>query len=234
MEIAWLEIADDARSWRDAGFSVDGDRCVVGTVEHRLIGSDHRDIPGRGGIVGWAVVLDPRQTRLTRGEPESASSALGGIDGPGGIDGITTRVVSSHDVRPPGVHPNGAFRIDHLVIRTPDTPRTVAALTALGLGQRGHRDTNSAGDAVDMTFFWAGQVLLELSGPPTPDPAGGPSRLAGLAYATDRLDALADLLGNRVTTPREAVQPGRRIAALRKEAGCSTPIAFMSPHVRVV
>jgi hypothetical protein len=37
---------------------------------------------------------------------------------------------------------------------------------------------------------------------------------------------LADLLGE----PRAAVQPGRRIATLRKEAGLGPAVAFMSPR----
>lgn len=212
MEIAWLEVADSPQAWRDAGFSVDDDgRCVIGTVEHRLLGAD----PIRRGIVGWAVTLD-----AASGAPDERSD----------IDGIATSVVAPYDPGPPGHHRNGVFRIDHLVIRTPDTPRTVAALQRSGLERRGHRDTNSAGDSVDMTFFWAGPVLLELSGPATPDPRGGPSRLGGLAYATDDLERIVRELGHRVTTPRVAVQPGRRIAALTKAAGCTTPIAFMSPH----
>ena len=192
-------------------------RCVIGTVEHRLVGS----VEGVAGITGWGIVP------LGAQRDESAET--------GSIDGIATTVVDGFERAVPAAHPNaghsnGVFRIDHLVIRTPDTPRTAAALRAAGLGQRGHRDTNSAGEAVDMTFFWAGPVLLELAGPPTPKLDGGPARLGGLAFATDRLDELVAQLGDRVTTPRDAVQPGRRIAALTKAAGCSTPVAFMTPH----
>lgn len=213
MDIAWLEIADSAGAWRDAGFEVDeSGRCVIGTVEHRLVGTDEE----RRGIVGWAV------TEL------DGPCAEGLLD----IDGIATEVVDAYDPGPAGVHPNGVFRIDHLVIRTPDTPRTAEALTRLGLERRGHRDTNSAGEQVDMTFFWAGPTLLELAGPPSPDPRGGPARLGGLAYATEDLDQVVRDLGARITTPRAAVQPGRRIAALTRAAGCTTPVAFMTPHLR--
>ena len=34
--------------------------------------------------------------------------------------------------------------------------------------------------------------------------------------------------GDRLGTVKDAVQPGRRIASLRKEAGLALPIAFMS------
>ena len=209
-EIVWLEIADEPAAWRAAGFEVDDDgRCVVGTVEHRLVGRTD----GIAGITGWGIVRAGDASTHQRS-----------------IDGIATTAAGDHRCGPPVEHPNGVFRIDHLVIGTPDTPRTAAALRAEGLGQRGHRDTNSEGEAVDMTFFWAGPVLLELAGPPTPKVGGGPARLRGVAFATDRLDELVDRLGDRVTAPRDAVQAGRRISALTEAAGCTTPVAFMTPH----
>ena len=223
MEIVWLDITDPPDLWRDHGFLVDDDgRCVINGVEHRLgaDGGQHsgddpdREPPGpMTGVIGWGVSgVDADVTE---------------------IDGIPTTVVAEQQARPASPrHPNGVFRIDHLVIRTSDTPRTAAALEAVGNRRRGGRETNSAGEAVDMTFFWAGDTLLELAGPPTPKPDGGPSRLAGIAYATDDLDATVSLLGERSTTPVDAMQPGRKIAALRSGAGSSVPTAFMTPHVK--
>jgi hypothetical protein len=43
------------------------------------------------------------------------------------------------------------------------------------------------------------------------------------------LDQTAHALGDLLGTPRDAVQPGRRIATLRAEAGLGPAIAFMSP-----
>ncbi|MGI9615747.1 MAG: VOC family protein [Acidimicrobiales bacterium] len=220
MEIVWLDITDPADLWRDHGFEVDDDgHCVVNGIEHRLGAAlpdgQEGQGNGRGGIVGWGVSgIDPDGT----------------IDQ---IDGIPTTVVPEQATRPSTPsHPNRVFRIDHLVIRTSDTPRTVAAFAAVGTQRRGGRTTNSAGDSVDMTFFWAGDTLLELAGPPTPKPDGGPARLGGIAYATDDLDATVSLLGDHSTTPVDAVQPGRRIAALNSAAGSAVPTAFMTPHVK--
>ena len=42
------------------------------------------------------------------------------------------------------------------------------------------------------------------------------------------LDATARYLGDRLGTVKDAVQPDRRIASLRKEAGLAVPMAFMS------
>jgi hypothetical protein len=217
MDIAWLEIADSPDVWRRAGFVVDEKgRCVIGTVEHRLVGprspigsaGDERS----GGLARWGVSgIDPSITE---------------------IDGLSTLVVDAPDRRPPPQHPNGVFRIDHLVLRTSSTPRTVAAFAEVGLERRGGRTTTSAGDQVDMTFFWAGEILLELVGPPQPDVGGPECRFGGIAYATDDLDGAVALLGDLSTTPVAAVQAGRRITALTAAAGSSLPIAFMTPHVR--
>ncbi len=182
------------------------------------------------GVVGGGAVSDIATGAGDQAGADRWSDASPGV---GDIDGIPTTVVPVQAQRPATPrHPNGVFRIDHLVIRTPDTPRTVAALEAVGNRRRGGRTTNSAGDSVDMTFFWAGDTLLELSGPPEPRPDGGPARLAGIAFATDDLDATVALLGERSTTPVDAVQPGRRIAALNRTAGSAVPTAFMTPHVK--
>ena len=45
-----LLIADPPAAWRAAGFRVEGDLCVVGSVRLRLVGPG----PARG-IVGWSI-----------------------------------------------------------------------------------------------------------------------------------------------------------------------------------
>jgi hypothetical protein len=45
------------------------------------------------------------------------------------------------------------------------------------------------------------------------------------------IEALAERLGpDRCSAPKEAVQPGRRIATLRSTAGLSPALAFMTPE----
>jgi hypothetical protein len=44
------------------------------------------------------------------------------------------------------------------------------------------------------------------------------------------LDATAAALGERLGAVKDAVQPGRRIATLRRQAGAGVPLAFMSPE----
>jgi hypothetical protein len=60
------------------------------------------------------------------------------------------------------------------------------------------------------------------------DPSG-PARLGGISFAVEDLDATVAHIGDRVGEPRAAVQPGRRIATLRREAGLGPAIAFTSP-----
>lgn len=213
VRVVWLEITDEPDLWARMGFDVVDDRVVVNGVEHRLVGprsADGDDAPR--GVVGWGV-----------------SGVSAECDD---IAGIPTTVV---DAPPPltgeAAHPNGVYRTDHLVVRTPDTPTTAADLERVGLEIKGNRATAAGGARVDMRFSWAGDTLLEIVGPPEPTAGATAARIAGIAYVTADLDGTARHLGEWSTMPVDAVQPGRRIAALQSEAGSTVPIAFMTPHV---
>ena len=209
MEISRLDIADPPELWRSLGFDVGSDgSCVIGGIEHRLVGEHH----DRRGTPCWSV-----------------TGIAASVDD---IDGLATTVAPARQATGEGLHPNGVTGLDHLVIRSPDVGRTAAVLGSLGLDERAARSTDSSGRAVDMRFFWAGSTLLELTGPATPTSGdqAEPARIWGIAYTSDDLDATAAWLGDRCSSPRDAVQPGRRICAVRREAGSSMPIAIMSPH----
>lgn len=119
-------------------------------------------------------------------------------------------------------HPNGAFALDHVVLRTPHYERTRDALVADGLDLRRERD-----DLRDarMAFFRAGPAIVELIGA-----AGAEEGLWGLVAVLPSVDAVAPMLAAHLGEPRDAVQPGRRIATLRDSAGISTAVAFMTPR----
>jgi hypothetical protein len=200
-----LAIADEPTAWQAAGFSVAGDGCEVGSVRLRLEG------PGRGrGIVGWSV----------RG---AASLEL---------DGLPT----TPSERPPaagGPHPNGAVSVDHLVVITPALDRTVAALRRGGFDLRRRREGPTPGGSERQAFFRMGELILEVVEAPhgsrirsEPD---GPARLWGISFLVEDLERTAATLGDLLGSPRDAVQPGRRIATLRREAGLGPAIAFMTP-----
>ncbi len=202
-----LAIADAPETWAAAGFDVEGAECVVGSVRLCLEG------PGRGrGIVGWSLRgLDTLE-----------------------LDGLP----ASHSDRPPPdaapAHPNGVLLIDHLVAFTPDLDRTLEALRAAGMDLRRVREEPTPGGAPRQGFLRLGELILEVVQAPDDtriagDP-DGPARLWGLSFVVADLDATAATLGELLGTPCDAVQPGRRIATLRREAGLGPAIAFMTPR----
>jgi hypothetical protein len=183
------------------GFTVDvAGNCLIGDVRLVLEGGDQ-------GLCAWS---------------------LDGIDSGGGIDGLAThRALGATPAAPDrpagGRHPNGVVAIDHVVVTSPDPARTINALQAVGLEPRRTRDHA----AMRQTFFRLGPVILELVGPAAPD-GDGPARFWGIAFTVADIDATARFLGNHLGRIKDAVQPGRRIASLRREAGLALPVAFMS------
>jgi hypothetical protein len=127
----------------------------------------------------------------------------------------------------PARHPNGALLIDHLVVFTEDSGRTVERYAELGLDPRRVREV---GNGRSQTFFRAGEVVIEVVGPVAGEQG---ERLWGISPTVSDLDACAELLGEGLGRIKDATQPGRRIATLRHESfGLTIPIAFMSPGVQ--
>jgi hypothetical protein len=129
-------------------------------------------------------------------------------------------------------HPNGVARVDHVVLMSPDLDRTVADLRADGFDLRRIREGETPGGSTRQAFFRLGEPILEVVQAPEgtsvarhPD---GPARLWGLAFLVEDMARTTATLGDLVGTPRDAVQPGRRIATLRPEAGLGPAIAFMT------
>jgi len=200
-----LRIADDPSAWAAVGFEVNGNLCEVGGVRLLLQGPG----PGRG-ITSWSV------------------RDAGSLE----LDGLETE--ASHEPPAAGIrHPNGVVSIDHLVVLTPDLDRTTATLRDAGFDLRRTREAETPGGSTRQAFFRMGEVILEIVQAPegtklAADPHG-PSRLWGISFLVDELSDTGDLLGPLLGEPRDAVQPGRRIATLRGEAGLGPAIAFMTP-----
>jgi hypothetical protein len=209
LEIHELTIADEPATWAALGFAVEDGVCRVGSVPIRLAGRD----AGRG-IVGWT---------------------LGGLASDQ-LDGLPTRSVddSVHDASPPITHPNGITAFDHVVAIAPALDRTVAALQAAGLDLRRVREEPTPAGAPRQAFFRLGDVILEVVQAPDDalERSGGPDGPAffwGLSFKVADLDATAAVIGEeRCSAPRPAVQPGRRIATLRRSAGLALPVALMT------
>jgi hypothetical protein len=199
-----LEVADPPSVWADLGFSVDGDVCRLGSVDITLVGAGS----GSGGIVSWV---------------------LSGVDvADSGLDGLPTTVASAGDSVAAGAHPNGAASIDHVVVSTPDLERTVKVFEEAGLLLRRRRDAGATyGAELRQAFFRVDDVIIEVVGPPSPS-GSGPAAFFGLAITVDDLAATGSHLGDRMRPPKDAVQEGRQIATLARDAGSSVALAFMS------
>ena len=132
-----------------------------------------------------------------------------------------------------GPHPNGAVRVDHVVMLSPDLDRTVGELEEQRFELRGRREGPTPGGSTRQAFFRAGEPILEVVQAPegtsvARDP-GGPARLWGLAFVVEDMERTAAALGDLLGSPRDAVQPGRTIATVRPEAGLGPAVAFMTP-----
>jgi Glyoxalase/Bleomycin resistance protein/Dioxygenase superfamily len=204
-----IEVADPADAWMQAGFDVDSDAvCRIGGVRIRLAGR------GRGtGIIGWSL----------RGVPSDGSLH--------NLDGIPT-ARSDAAVAMPAEHANGVLAIDHVVLLSPDLRRTVESLTRVGVEPRRERDVQLGGQPIRQIFFRAGEVLIEVVGPPETT-GEGPATLWGITYVVADIDATAAYFGDRTAPVKDAVQPGRRITTLRHhELGISVRSAMISSHIR--
>ena len=163
-----------------------------------------------------------RFTQDPDGPPGISQWALRG-DVPTSIDGLPT-TTSITELPDAPTHPNHIVAIDHLVVLTPDLDRTIDALAECGLELRRIRE-GPAGDGrpVRQAFFRLAEVILEVVA--TGGDADLPASFWGLTFLSDDLDATLAFLGDRVSEPRPAVQPGRRIATLRY--GLGLPVAVM-------
>jgi catechol 2,3-dioxygenase-like lactoylglutathione lyase family enzyme len=201
-----LVVADPPERWRECGFAVDGDCCVVGEVRIRFAPEG-----GERGLRRWGL----------RG--------LGSSE----LDGLPT--VASEQAPPAEAppHPNGVSGLDHVVAISSDLDRTVAALEAAGLDLRRVREEPTPAGAPRQAFFRLGPTILEVvQEPPEATRRHGGDRPAffwGLAFTAPDLERSVACLGERVSEARPAVQPGRRIATLRREAGLSVPVALITP-----
>jgi hypothetical protein len=141
------------------------------------------------------------------------------------IDGLPVAVAAAG--RAVGAaHPNGVRQIDHLVVFTPDLDRTTRALEDAGIGRRRVREVETDDGLLRQGFFRLGEVILEVVAHSRVEP--GPARFWGITFAVTDLDACAELLGERLGSIRNAVQPGRRLATMRQSAGLGLPVALIS------
>lgn len=196
-----LDIAGAPDPWVALGLMVADGVSQVGEVTLRF------GVEGEG-VVGWV---------------------LRGIEGPAELDGLPTLWLPQ-PVTPsaPLEHELAGVVLDHVVVSSPDPRRTFAAFQDAGLVLRRQREAGSEQRPLVQGFFRHGETIIEVVGPREGND-DGPARLWGLTFAVDDLDACVAQVGEgRCSAPKDAVQPGRRIATLTREAGLPTRVALMS------
>ncbi len=200
---------------------------------HQLRSIEIGDSPKSWAAAGFtvadgAVTIGSTSIQLATGASRGISRL--GVDGiDGSIDGMPFGASRSTTDRAPA-HVNHVVAIDHLVAMSSDVDRTIAALRSADIELRRERHFGEGDDARRQAFFWLGDVILELVGPAAAG-AEGQAALWGLALTCDDLDVAKGHLGDMLSDPKTAVQPGRRIATLRtRDLDISVPVALMSPH----
>lgn len=221
-----LGVAGSPDGWSAAGFEVGDTGFVqIGTTTV---------IPAGSGVhpPGWAFEPNP---------------TIGDIDG---IPVLTVSEFPEVDPRP-AAHPNGITSIDHVVIATDDPLRTSTALADAGFPERRSIITERFGAPLRQTFHWAGDVIIEVIGPETSthddDPldatdqvgfrppagvssANGPD-LFGITFVSPDIDHTIRVMGEIMSEPRPAVQPGRLISTINtRTLDIGTRLAVMTPH----
>jgi hypothetical protein len=180
----------------------------LGAVRIALTGED-----ARRGILGWSLC-------------GLANAELDGLPTSVSVEPLAATAQSEHF--------NGIVAIDHVVAMTPNLDRSVEALQAAGLDLRRIREQPTPAGAPRQAFFRLGEVILEVVQEPEevlaarPGATDGPARFWGLALLSEDLELTVEQLGDHVGEIRTAVQPGRRIATLRRSARLTVPVALMS------
>jgi hypothetical protein len=201
--VEWLTVSGDADTWRSLGLSVTDEGMIplVGTSV-RIV-ADHAS---GSGIVGWSL------SGLASGPAME-------------VDGLDTDIV---DAATPvyAAHPLGASGLDHVVVLTSDLERTSAAIAdATGCDLKRIREVGSMRQGFHR--IGRGGLIVELV--ERPDLPDGPASFWGLVLIVEDLDAACELIGlDRISAPKDAVQPGRRIATIRADVGLGLPVALMT------
>lgn len=205
-----LLLADDGAAWAALGFAVADGCCDLGRVRLRFLADT-----SKRGIVGWSL-------------RDLASADL---------DGLATTVSNASPRNPAPAHPNGVLAIDHVVAMSPNLDRSVGGLRDAGLDLRRIREQPTPAGAPRQAFFRLGAEILELIQVPEEsiERVGGhdaPAQFWGLAVVVPDIERTVRELEPHVGSARDAVQPGRRIATVRRTAGLTFPLALMSEPPR--
>lgn len=114
--------------------------------------------------------------------------------------------------------------IDHVVVMTNDLERTTSAISRV-TGEPLKR-VREAGDGIRQGFHRLGSVVVEV----VENVRVTQTHLWGFVLTVGNLDDVVAHMGPDVIgSPRDAVQPGRRIATIRSGVGLGVPVALITP-----
>jgi hypothetical protein len=202
--VEWLTIAGDIDTWRSLGLSATDDGLIplFGTAL-RIVSPEAEDV--QSGIDGWAL----------SGIDDTTTS----------VAGLTTTVVEQ--LAPIfATHSLGARSIDHVVVMTGDLESTTGDIAlATGCELKRIREVGK----IRQGFHRIGRGGLIVEVVQHEDDNRTAAEFWGLVIIVEDLDeACAQLGADRVGEPKDAVQPGRRIATIRSSVGLGTAVALMS------
>lgn len=225
VRVGFLTLSGDPLRWQRLGFAVDAGGVIrfldtsIRLIDERRRSDDAQGSDGaeradttKSGLLGWELT----------GDVMSSGATSDIID----IDGLATRVVAAE---PPQLveHDNGASGLDHVVVVTGSLERTSAAIeraTAAPLKRIRELEQMRQG----FHRLGDGGLIVEIVERPelTEEPT---SMFWGFVVNVADLDAAVAMIGPDLIGPaKSAVQPGRQIATVRREAGLGVPLAFMS------
>jgi hypothetical protein len=202
--VEWLTIVGDIDTWRSLGLSATDDGLIplFGTAL-RIVSPEAEDV--QSGIDGWAL----------SGIDDTTTS----------VAGLTTTVVEQ--LAPIfATHSLGARSIDHVVVMTGDLESTTGDIAlATGCELKRIREVGK----IRQGFHRIGRGGLIVEVVQHEDDNRTAAEFWGLVIIVEDLDeACAQLGADRVGEPKDAVQPGRRIATIRSSVGLGTAVALMS------
>lgn len=201
----WLTVVGGPAVWRSLGFVVADDGLIpLPGTSLRLAAPD--GAAARDGIIGWAL---------------SGADAADGSD----VDGLPTAFVDP--ITPLYAdHPIGATGLDHVVVMTASLERTSAAIAAAtGCELKRIREVGTMRQGFHRVG--PGGLIVELV--ERPEIPEGPAAFWGLVVNVADIDVACELIGtDRVSPPKQAVQPGRFIATVSAEVGLGLPVALMT------
>ncbi len=159
-------------------------------------------------------------------EPGFVSWTLGHAAMSESPDGLETRFYDDVVAPNSGSSMIDVVGIDHVVVMTNDLLRTTSAISRV-TGEPLKR-VREAGDGIRQGFHRLGSVVVEV----VESARVTQAHLWGFVLTVGNLDDVVAHMGPDVIgSPRDAVQPGRRIATIRSSVGLGVPVALITPDV---